>query len=556
MNEKKNIERLFQEKFKDFEAAPPEYVWENIREVLQEKKKKRVVPLWMKLSGVAAVLIIGLFIGMPFFNGIDATVDPVVIENPAPAPQNRLKITPTDNPVRPTQTVSDGTAAPNEALDNAIVSSSADNAESANQDTDGTGKANNKSNTGSSTNKGLSKRYKTTLPATANTTNTAVANSHTTGRNNRNNRNNANNGVVNGDNTPNNNRYNQNSIANSDGIVTGKSEINNTTAVARVNNNQSTTNPTQNSQVDGGNSSNQGVASGTTTNGSNSNTIITDDALAEITVDTTTVAKENELEKLLQEKLNGKEEETEEAVAENGNKWKIKPQLAPVFYNSLSQGSPIDGQFASNSKSYNNDLSYGVGVNYAVNKRLSVRSGINSVNLSYSTQNVEFFASLNGENSNIAARASAATIVVQNKSNTTQPQNIALFADQIPQETFNGSMLQSTGYVEVPVEVSYALVNNKFGIDVIGGVSTLFLNNNNVSVVSAQGLSTNVGEAQNLNNIHFSTNVGLGFKYRFFNAFEANFEPTFKYQVNTFSRDAGNFKPYFIGLYSGISFSF
>jgi hypothetical protein len=30
----------------------------------------------------------------------------------------------------------------------------------------------------------------------------------------------------------------------------------------------------------------------------------------------------------------------------------------------------------------------------------------------------------------------------------------------------------------------------------------------------------------------------------------------FKYQINTFNQNSGNFKPYFIGLYSGISFSF
>ena len=104
--------------------------------------------------------------------------------------------------------------------------------------------------------------------------------------------------------------------------------------------------------------------------------------------------------------------------------------------------------------------------------------------------------------------------------------------------------------------MSYALVNKKFGIDVIGGVSTLFLNENNVSVVSDQGLRSDIGQAQNLNDIHFTTNVGLGFKYRFWNSFEANFEPMFKYQMNAYSRDAGNFRPYFIGLYSGISFRF
>ena len=45
MKEQKNIERLFQEKFKDFEALPPQDTWNTIASRLNEKKKKkRVIP--------------------------------------------------------------------------------------------------------------------------------------------------------------------------------------------------------------------------------------------------------------------------------------------------------------------------------------------------------------------------------------------------------------------------------------------------------------------------------------------------------------------------------
>ena len=54
MKENKNIERLFQEKFKDFEALPPEESWDIIANRLN-KKKKRIVPLWFQLSGIAGV---------------------------------------------------------------------------------------------------------------------------------------------------------------------------------------------------------------------------------------------------------------------------------------------------------------------------------------------------------------------------------------------------------------------------------------------------------------------------------------------------------------------
>jgi len=88
MNEKKNIDRLFQEKFKDFEVAPPEFVWQNIETELQEKKKKRrILPLWFRLSGVAAILVIGMFIGWTFLNdGDNVNSNPVVLDTQETSP--------------------------------------------------------------------------------------------------------------------------------------------------------------------------------------------------------------------------------------------------------------------------------------------------------------------------------------------------------------------------------------------------------------------------------------------------------------------------------------
>jgi len=596
MSDKKNIDRLFQEKFKDFEAAPPEFVWENIREELEEKKKRRVIPLWMRLSGAAAILIVGLFLGISYLNNTTPGNDtPVVLQNDAAQPGQPLKIRPTDNPIPNGGSITDSTNSVNSNdVNSAIV-----NSEASSDNNNSTNNGNAVNNNGSIGNKKGSKTSVNKRSSNFNNSNNAVAHSSRNGSNNANEqannkrrRNNSNlhnpanalavtgqNGTS-GANAHGSNPANNNSAGNVNRVNTASGTLpngknnnpgnitNSTRAVAVVDN--SGVNDQRNNSTNNAN----GTGSNKLSNDTTPPTVIDKDlpvneAVAEATVDTTNVKPENELEKLLQEKLNGKGEDKKDEVADaNDTKWKIKPQIAPLFYSSLSQGSPIDGQFASNSKNYDNDLSVGLGVNYAVNKRLSIRSGINTVNLSYATQDIEFYATLNnGANNNVMARSGAgsggtATIVVQNRGNNTPnvPEGTAAmpmaFSDVIPKETYNGAMIQSTGYVEVPVEVSYALLNKKFGIDIIGGVSTLFLNDNNVSVVSTEGFSTRVGEAQNLNSIHFSTNVGVGFKYRFFKSFEANFEPTFKYQVNTFSRDAGNFKPYFIGLYSGISFSF
>lgn len=595
MNERKNIDRLFQEKFKDFEVAPPEFVWENIREALEEKKKRRVIPIWIRLSGVAAVLLISGVLATLFFNESNSKINtnPVVIDTPGATPTDPLHTAP--NSTTTTPGASSGTEAgtndgkgANESDVNTAVANGDENTNNSGTKANGTG-ANTIIKTG------------TPLPV-FNTKNNAVANEdHNAAGINKNNgkrvkqnkaaiqqgeafavsegsqkasgKRNKNNNAVNttSGTTVNKTGTEQNTLNEGIASTNKKSSINNQTVTSNNKLNEQT------KQTDGTKNilpATEGMANNTNSAGTaatsnkttidaavkQSNTIIdknipTTEAMAQTTVDTAaTVVPENELEKLLREKLSGEKEE-EKAVAEKSNKskWNVKPQIAPIFYNSLSEGSPINEQFASNSKSYDNDMSFGIGVNYALSDRITIRTGINTVNLNYATNDIAYHASLTSQTSNIIETRNAANIVIQN-ANSVEP--VTFIIDGQPSQTVNGSMMQKTGYLEVPLEMSYALLNKKFGIDVIGGVSTLFLNQNNVSVVSSEGLSTPVGQAENLNNIHFSTNIGVGFKYRFWDSFEANFEPMFKYQVNTFSKDAGNFKPYFIGLYSGVSFSF
>ena len=63
MSEKNNIENLFRNKFKDFEIDPPEQVWCNIETKLSDaKKQKRTIPFWIRVSGAAAIFLLGVTI--------------------------------------------------------------------------------------------------------------------------------------------------------------------------------------------------------------------------------------------------------------------------------------------------------------------------------------------------------------------------------------------------------------------------------------------------------------------------------------------------------------
>ncbi len=84
---KKKLDKLFQEKFNDFLDMPDDSVWQSIETSLDQKKKSRkVIPIWWKLGGAAAVLTLAIFLMNPW--------EKAIVENP--------KVTDVNNPLEKT----------------------------------------------------------------------------------------------------------------------------------------------------------------------------------------------------------------------------------------------------------------------------------------------------------------------------------------------------------------------------------------------------------------------------------------------------------------------
>jgi len=186
-----------------------------------------------------------------------------------------------------------------------------------------------------------------------------------------------------------------------------------------------------------------------------------------------------------------------------------------------------------------------------VSKKISIRSGLNTFAVDYNTNGITFSQSntATAKMEHLNPNNQGATIQIDNSTPSATPLN------KMSAEKQQGSINQKMGYVEMPIELSYKLLNSKFGVNVIGGFSTLFLNQNAIYLNSSVS-STKIGAADNLNAIHFSTNVGLGLKYGVSKKVNLKMEPVFKYQINTYNSDSGGFKPYLFGIYSGISYTF
>lgn len=486
MKNKKDIGRLFQEKFKDFEEIPDELVWNAIEEKLRKKEeKKRVIPLWWKLSGVAALFIIGILLYQ------NSTVSKVTNEEENIVFENDKNST---NDILIPEEKEEN----NNKYEEKIVFE--------NENASG-----NKENIINKSNRSNWKTDKNAAVVSSKNNKSKISNESFSNSKREKNTfiNNKNSSFI---------RNSKEKIASQNTNQSEKSTINlNTENKLIFDLDKSITEKR------------------TITNENKIDSTKTETSLAEVKVEP------NALEELLSEK------EKKPKVEPKLNKWEITTAIAPVYLGSSSNGSPIDSQFANNSKEYENTMSYGVGVNYSLNKKFTVRTGVNKVNLSYLTNNVEFYPEIGTSRiQNIKYGGQGVFINIQNI--LLEPR-VNLNASQF------GSIQQMMSYYEVPFEVSYRLLNKRFGINLIGGVSSFVLDDNKIMVVS-DDFSALVGEANNLNKLHFSTNFGIGFRYSFFKSFQANFEPTFKYQLNAFSHNNGGFRPYFIGLYSGISYRF
>ncbi|MGO4820017.1 MULTISPECIES: hypothetical protein [unclassified Flavobacterium] len=475
MKEKKNIDRLFQEQLKDFETLPNEKVWLNIAaELKKDKKKRRIVPLWFRYSGIAAALVVGILM----LNNIDSNPagnkEIIVFDSKNPdAPSSKKKLqedqlifkqkiqTGTTNPINSTQ---------NEKENTTIVAAKKQSQQTKNQ---------------TNSTIYIAKNNSPLNPATAG----------------------------------------QLSSLNPDTIIKKEDGSHSTNSVAASN---SATTVTKNYEY-------------------------TTKQVEEIAANDSKVNAEktlknsNELEEILKNK--NKDEPTVAAVS--AKKWQITTSIAPIYLNPNSGGSPIDSKLSDNDKTADKNISLGIGVHYAINNKITLRTGINKLEMGYNTNDVYYSPGFASNSLANIEYHSASAIEVR----TSSVYNSLTSSEKDIQLNELGNINQKMGYYELPLEISYALLDKKVGISLIGGFSTLLLDENKISVVSSQS-NIALGEASNLNKVHISSNFGVGFKYQFMKSFQFNFEPMLKYQFDTFSKEDNNFQPLFIGLYSGVSFQF
>ncbi|MCF8307541.1 MAG: outer membrane beta-barrel protein [Bacteroidales bacterium] len=117
-------------------------------------------------------------------------------------------------------------------------------------------------------------------------------------------------------------------------------------------------------------------------------------------------------------------------------------------------------------------------------------------------------------------------------------------------------LYQNFDYLEIPLIAKYKVYDRKFGINLVSGLNTGLLVNNETHI-STEKNKLDLGQTENLRSFLNSAIAGVDFQIPLTKQFILNFEPTFKYalhSVNT-SNEFG-YRPYSFGVYSGVKFRF
>lgn len=555
MKDRRNIDDLFQEGFEQFEATPPADMWDRIEaRMKKEDDDRKVIPIWWRYAGVAALIALLLTTGTFVFDGegadgsdqlvdTDTTeqLDPKQnLENKEPIDSNgdlsNEAIGDSDTKIEAGETNTE-TEDPIDRSKEMVIEPKTSN--------EGVAVENSKEQKGLKFQERDSRIEDTGEITTVQTENAVAVEENKTSTKEKTN------------------------TQNYDPRIDTTKEVSpaNTEEAVGVKNDTKSPSDSQPTGIE-----NQ------TADGINTDKEVTDPRIETNTSleETTTVAVEEQKEEVEGPVEEAEAEENkksifdaiaeEEAVAATtpeekpDRSWEITPNVGPVYYDGFGDGSAIDPVFADNGQSGNVNLTYGVQVAYNLNDRLSIRSGVNNVDLGYTTDGVEIAEAPVGvalKSVDYGGRSVVLTAfdkgTLNNRPNSGQ-------GDPLANATLKSSggeaqLVQDLSYYEIPLEVNYALLNNRFGIHMIGGFSTLVLGNNEISVRDG-AINEIIGEANNLNSVSFTTNVGLGFNYKFSNRLKFNIEPMFKYQLNPYSDSSVDFNPYYMGVYSGLSFKF
>lgn len=285
---------------------------------------------------------------------------------------------------------------------------------------------------------------------------------------------------------------------------------------------------------------------------------------------------EKSLDELIMEKNH------ELALTEKNAKavWLVGAQVSPAYSITRSSHSQSYASSMLSSSSNPVDLGGGISVEFKKGKRWSLQSGIyyaslgqSSGSTSSSNRNLtasadfstnkgyEYFnaaVNIDAKSSKMMMNSTAGVIALSgvpagivlgtNLEDKTQSLSAVVVSD--------ASFVQNFGYLEIPLYLRYTILDWKFDVEMMGGFSSNLLVGNN-TYMESNGSRNLIGSTQDMQSINYSGTLGIGLKYGLAKRFYLNVEPRVKYYLNSLNTNSSvTYKPYTIGVFTGLSYEF
>jgi hypothetical protein len=273
-----------------------------------------------------------------------------------------------------------------------------------------------------------------------------------------------------------------------------------------------------------------------------------------------------------------------EEEKQHENRWTVGGQLAPLYSYRNVSSDYLDSYVKDQMNSKETGLiTYAAGINVAVSpgRRLSLQSGLYYSKYGQQTDAVNVFTSdaesqtygrwdnepegTGEETTNILISQSIGTVSsnddllkFNSSINSAQENSEELRYFNVPatQIEDNPTATQYFEYLEIPLVIKYKLIDKKIDFNILGGINTHFLIGNNLYIES-DDINGKFSENVTVNNVNYSSSVGIGIEYPILSKLLLNVEPRFKYYINPLVKNPSyNIHPYSLGIFTGISYIF
>ena len=266
-------------------------------------------------------------------------------------------------------------------------------------------------------------------------------------------------------------------------------------------------------------------------------------------------------------------------TAENSSKgkvrWSVGAQVSPEYNVSKGSQSKVYASNMLNASSNSVDLGGGISLEYKKGKRWSLQSGVYYSGLGQTSGNTSSsgrkdlqyaISGSNYFNTPVNMDASSNRMSMNSNAGVIELSKIPsglVVGNSLEDKTLNSTVIvspanfiQNFDYIEIPLYLRYTLIDARFDVVMMGGFSSNVLVGNQIFVDDGLGKSL-VGKTKDMQSLNYSGTFGIGFKYDLSKRISLNLEPRVKYYLNSLSSNSSvTYKPYTIGIFTGLSYEF